>query len=163
MTHPFASFAIAFCLWFLLLFIFADVVFQKTELPPVSLTIDAAMISETEQEKKSATNSAPQEVGHEKLQRSESAAQSTAAPQKTAPLFSPLPKIPDDLREEAFDSSAVARFHIAADGVVTSVELIQPCANMRLNKLLLNSLKTWKFVSNTQGYEQDIRVNFEVK
>ena len=40
--------------------------------------------------------------------------------------------------------SAIARFQIAADGT-TTVELIKPTQNPRLNRLLLDTLRTWKF------------------
>jgi protein TonB len=41
---------------------------------------------------------------------------------------------------------ATARFHIAVDGSVT-VELVKPTQNPRLNRLLLETLKAWKFIS----------------
>jgi len=56
----------------------------------------------------------------------------------------PLPVIPDELREDAMNERARARFHIAADGSVT-VELVKPTQNPRLNRLLLDTLKGWKF------------------
>ena len=59
-------------------------------------------------------------------------------------IAQPIPDIPDDLREEALNEVAKARFHIAADGSVT-VELIKPTQNPRLNRLLLEKLKFWKF------------------
>jgi protein TonB len=164
MTRPFISFAIAFFAWFLLLVIFYFTVFKESEAPPVSITIDARMVSENEQqEKKSAKNFATKEVGKEKLQKKETAASQDSVAQKQLPLFSPLPKIPDELRDEAFNSAAVARFYIAVDGSVLNVELIHPCNNPRLNQMLLNSLKTWQFVANGQTYTQEIRVIFEVK
>ncbi len=82
---------------------------------------------------------------------------------KSLPLFNPLPQIPDDLRDEAFNSEAVARFYVASDGSVSRVELIKPCANPKLNHLLLKSLKSWKFSSGQSPSTQDIRVNFLVK
>jgi len=164
MNRPFLSFSIAVFFWFFLLGIFYFSIFKKSEAPPVSLVIDAAMISENEQEKKSTQKVASKEVGDEKIKREETSAEKVQndAQKKMPPLYSPLPKIPDDLREEAFNSSAVARFYIAQDGSVTSVELIHPCNNPRLNKLLLTSLKNWKFAA-AQNHTQDIRVNFEVK
>jgi len=79
----------------------------------------------------------------------------------------PLPKIPDDLREQAFSLTAVARFHIAADGTAT-VELATPTPNPRLNRLLLDSLRNWKFFPAMKDGRpvasvQDVRVQFEVK
>lgn len=56
----------------------------------------------------------------------------------------PMPVIPDELRDEAMHERATARFHIAADGSVT-VELVQPTQNPRLNRLLLEALRRWKF------------------
>ncbi len=83
-------------------------------------------------------------------------------PQKAALIYNPLPKIPDDLREEAFNSYAIARFKIAKDGTAT-VELIKPCSNPRLNNLLLKNLKTWKFAASNSESTQEIRVNFKVE
>jgi protein TonB len=83
--------------------------------------------------------------------------------QKIAPLFSPLPQIPDDLRSEAFSSEAIARFHIAADGLVVEVEMIKPAANPRLNHLLLRSLKNWKFAPTSAAFTQEIHVRFSVQ
>jgi periplasmic protein TonB len=59
-------------------------------------------------------------------------------------LSQPMPVIPDDLRDEAMHETATARFHIAADGSAT-VELIRPTGNPQLNRLLLKTLKQWKF------------------
>ena len=82
-------------------------------------------------------------------------------------LYQPMPKIPDDLRREAFSTSAMARFHVAADGS-TTVELLTPSQNPRLNHILLETLKTWKFAPATQGGNAtesnfDIRVHFAVE
>ncbi|WP_283744760.1 energy transducer TonB [Sideroxydans sp. CL21] len=59
-------------------------------------------------------------------------------------IAKPLPAIPDDLRQDAMNEVATARFHIAVDGSVT-VELVKPTQNPRLNRLLLGTLKFWKF------------------
>jgi protein TonB len=56
-----------------------------------------------------------------------------------------MPQIPDDLREEAFSSAALARFHITVDGSV-SVELAKPTPNPRINRILLESLRKWRFM-----------------
>ncbi len=88
---------------------------------------------------------------------------SDAVSKKIEPIYNPLPQIPDDLRQEAFESSAVARFYIASDGTVSKVDLIKPCANPRLNHLLLKSLKNWKFSSSSIDSTQEIRVNFSVQ
>lgn len=60
-------------------------------------------------------------------------------------IVRPMPQIPDDLRDGAFHAAALARFHIAVDGSVT-VELTKPTPNPRLNRLLLDSLKSWRFM-----------------
>ena len=49
-----------------------------------------------------------------------------------------------NLRQEAVNTSATVRFHVAADGTAT-VELSKPTQNLRLNRLLLDTLKNWRF------------------
>lgn len=78
------------------------------------------------------------------------AAQASTAPPASVnhgaqALVQPLPVIPDDLREEAMNEAATARFSIGADGSAT-VELVKPTQNPRLNRLLLDTLKNWKFM-----------------
>lgn len=60
-------------------------------------------------------------------------------------LIRPLPEIPDELREQAMNEAATARFTIGVDGSAT-VELVKPTQNPRLNRLLLDTLKNWKFM-----------------
>lgn len=79
------------------------------------------------------------------------------------PTFHPLPQIPDDLRDEAFSSKALARFYISVDGNVLNVELIKPCADPRLNVLLLKTLQKWKFPATNSKTTQDISVTFSVQ
>ena len=79
------------------------------------------------------------------------------------PLLAPLPKIPDELRYEAFNSNALARFYISPEGKVLRVELLEPCAHPKLNHLLLKSLSSWRFIGDGSNRIQDIRVNFLVK
>ena|GEM_PF-442204 len=55
-------------------------------------------------------------------------------------LDPPKLQIPDDMREEAFNYTVTARFHVAADGSA-KVELIKPTPNPRLNRFLLDSLR----------------------
>jgi protein TonB len=59
-------------------------------------------------------------------------------------MYAPKPTIPDDLREGAFSTMAVARFKVSSDGAV-EVSLIKPTPNPRLNQILLDTLKQWKF------------------
>ncbi len=59
-------------------------------------------------------------------------------------IYAPTPTIPDDLREDALDAVAVAHFKVGYDGQV-DVELVKPTSNPGLNRLLLDTLKQWKF------------------
>ena len=59
-------------------------------------------------------------------------------------IYAPKPVIPDDLREEAFQTVAVARFKVTYDGQV-QVTLITPTESPQLNELLLETLKQWRF------------------
>lgn len=59
-------------------------------------------------------------------------------------MYAPTPTIPDDLREGAFSTMAVARFKVSSDGSV-EVALVKPTPNPRLNQILLDTLKQWKF------------------
>ena len=58
-------------------------------------------------------------------------------------IYAPQPVIPDSLREEAFQTVAVARFKVTYDGRV-QVALITPTESPQLNELLLETLKTWR-------------------
>lgn len=59
-------------------------------------------------------------------------------------IYNPLPSIPEDLRSQAISEVAVARLHIHVDGTV-SVELVRPTHNPRINKIILDTLRTWMF------------------
>jgi protein TonB len=59
-------------------------------------------------------------------------------------MYAPTPRIPDDLREGAFQTMAIARFKVSYDGNV-EVALVKPTPNPRLNQILLDTLKQWKF------------------
>jgi periplasmic protein TonB len=82
-------------------------------------------------------------------------------------IIQPMPQIPDDMRAEAFNFAALARFHIAVDGSV-KVELAKPTPNPRLNRILLDSLKKWRFIPAIKNGKpvdstEDIVVKIEVK
>ena len=82
-------------------------------------------------------------------------------------IYRPMPAISDDLRDEAFSAAALARFDVAVDGSVTVV-LVKPTQNPRLNRLLLESLKSWRFFPEMKDGKpvpscQEIVVHFEVK
>jgi protein TonB len=65
-------------------------------------------------------------------------------------IFSPVPKIPDDLREAAFEAVAVAHFEVSYDGSV-KVTLAKPTADPRLNQILLSTLEQWRFFPAMKG------------
>ncbi|MGE8159313.1 TonB family protein [Paraburkholderia sp. NPDC080076] len=98
--------------------------------------------------------------------------QSTSQPAMSAgdaaarAIAQPLPELPDDLREQAYQTVATARFVIHADGSV-DVELLKPTPNPRLNQLLLEALRKWRFFPALQSgrpveSRQDVRVHFNV-
>jgi protein TonB len=96
------------------------------------------------------------------------ASNSAVAPAGSAArvISQPMPSLPDDLREDAYQAVAVARFDIHADGTI-EVELSKPTQNPRLNALLLETLSKWRFFPAMQGghaveSHQDVRVHFNV-
>ncbi len=82
-------------------------------------------------------------------------------------IYAPVPEIPDELRENALATVAVAHFKIGYDGRV-EVSLVQPTDNPRLNELLLDTLKQWRFAPAIKGgvaieSEFDIRIPITVQ
>ena len=67
------------------------------------------------------------------------------------------------MRKEAFETKAIARFYILANGEVEKVELIKMANSPQLNYLLLKSLRKRKFEEKMENSTQDIEVVFEVK
>jgi periplasmic protein TonB len=59
-------------------------------------------------------------------------------------IYAPTPVIPDDLREDVIQTEAVARFNVSFDGIA-EVTLEKPTSSPRLNQVLLDTLKQWKF------------------
>jgi protein TonB len=59
-------------------------------------------------------------------------------------IYAPTPVIPDDLREDVIQTEAVARFNVSFDGT-PEVTLEKPTSSPRLNQVLLDTLKQWKF------------------
>jgi len=81
-------------------------------------------------------------------------------------LSQPLPDLPDDLRDVAYRTTAIARFTVHADGT-TDIELIRPTPMPRLNRILLDALRRWRFAPATENgrpveSHQDVRVHFNV-
>ncbi|HVN86241.1 MAG TPA: energy transducer TonB [Candidatus Binatia bacterium] len=82
-------------------------------------------------------------------------------------IYAPPPKIPDDLREHVFETVAVAHFHVTFDGNAT-VSLIQPTSNPRLNLMVLDTLKQWRFFPAIRNgvaidSEFDVRIPIAVR
>jgi protein TonB len=65
-------------------------------------------------------------------------------------IYSPVPKIPDDLRDTAFEAVAVAHFEVSYDGNV-KVTLAKPTPEPRLNQILLSTLQQWRFFPAMKG------------
>ena len=82
-------------------------------------------------------------------------------------LYAPKPQIPDDLRDEVFETVAVAHFHVGFDGNA-EVSLTQPTSNPRLNTILLDALKQWRFFPAMRNgvaidSEFDVRIPISVR
>jgi protein TonB len=65
-------------------------------------------------------------------------------------IYSPVPTIPDDLRDVAFQAVAVAHFEVSYDGNV-KVTLVKPTPDPRLNQILLSTLEQWRFFPAMKG------------
>ena len=82
-------------------------------------------------------------------------------------LYAPVPKIPDDLREDAFSAVAVAHFVVDKDGNV-QVTLSKPTSNPALNQIILDTLRTWRFFPAVKdgvpvASEFDVRIPIAVQ
>jgi periplasmic protein TonB len=82
-------------------------------------------------------------------------------------LYAPVPKIPDDLREDALDTVAVAHFKVGYDGQV-DVDLVKRTSSPELNQILLDTLKQWRFFPAMRGgvaiaSEFDVRIPITVQ
>lgn len=82
-------------------------------------------------------------------------------------IVRPMPVIPDELRRDAFNAVAIVRFHVSADGTAT-FDLVKPTQNPRLNRLLIEKLREWRFFPAMRdgkpvASDQDVRITFEVK
>jgi protein TonB len=77
-------------------------------------------------------------------------------------IYAPVPKIPDELREETFVSVAVAHFRVTYDGRV-EIALVQPTSSPRLNEILIDTLKQWRFFpAMKQGIAVDSEFNVRI-
>lgn len=174
MQNPRLSFSAATMIWLILMLIISKQIFEKSTNSQTLVGIDLIMTEKVSKAQKPAKKNFQNlqkkhkpDLKSEEGQSSEELLNlsSNKNEKKIVPLYRPLPVIPDELRYEAFNSYAIASFHIAPDGSVAMVELIKPCADPRLNHLLLKSLKDWKFSAASDGkaFRQDIRVSFRVE
>lgn len=81
-------------------------------------------------------------------------------------IAQPLPSVPDELREQAYQTIATARLVIHTDGSV-AVELIRPTQYPRLNQIVIETLRSWRFFPAMQNghpieTQQEVRVHFNV-
>jgi protein TonB len=76
-------------------------------------------------------------------------------------IYAPMPTIPDDMREDALNTVAVAAFKVAVDGSA-EVTLVKPTAIPRLNYLLLSTLKEWRFFPAIKN-GQPVASQFELR
>ncbi len=79
-------------------------------------------------------------------------------------IYAPTPVIPDDLREDAIQTEAVARFKVSFDGT-SEVTLEKPTSSPRLNQVILDTLKQWKFfpaVHNGVAIESSFEVRIPI-
>jgi protein TonB len=60
------------------------------------------------------------------------------------PIYAPAPTIPDDMRDEVLEAVAVARFQVSSNGNFV-VSLTKPTDFSRLNDIILETLRTWRF------------------
>ncbi|MBF6568555.1 MAG: hypothetical protein IVW54_06735 [Candidatus Binataceae bacterium] len=82
-------------------------------------------------------------------------------------VYAPTPEIPDELRENAFNAVAVAHFKVAPDGTV-EVALIKPTSNPRINAILIDTLRQWRFFPAMKGSaaissEFDVRIPITIQ
>ena len=79
-------------------------------------------------------------------------------------IYAPVPKIPDELRENVFNAVAIAHFKVSYDGTV-EVTLATPTPEPRINQILLDTLKAWKFfpaMKNGVAVESEFDVRIPV-
>jgi periplasmic protein TonB len=82
-------------------------------------------------------------------------------------IYKPMPELPDEFRRRNIELVAVARFRVGADGSA-QVDLIEPTSDPELNRVLLESLKRWKFFPALQDGKPvashiDIRIPISVR
>lgn len=59
-------------------------------------------------------------------------------------IYAPVPSIPDDMRDEVMQATAVVRFHVSRDGE-SHATLITSTDYSELDELILETLQRWRF------------------
>jgi TonB family protein len=82
-------------------------------------------------------------------------------------IDAPAPEIPSDYQDESFKSTITARFNIAADGKV-KVDMLTGSGNEEIDKIVLTTLKKWKFQPATVDDEpvastRKLKIELEVE
>jgi len=180
MNNPIISFTISVLIWLSIIILFSYFSLKnKNDLNP-EITVDAKMVGELVEEKKRPVF---KKIINKKLHKEDQISDLKKVQEKSKELhhdhhyqenkksqqakakilYRPLPKIPYDLRREAFKTRAIARFYVNKDGSVNKLELIKASNNPRLNFLLIKQLKKWKFEEKGKDFTQDVKVSFQVK
>lgn len=79
-------------------------------------------------------------------------------------IYSPVPNIPDDMRDEVMQATAVARFHVGRDGSAT-VTLIASTEFSELDELIIDTLRKWRFhpaVKNGVAIDSEAEVRLRI-
>jgi periplasmic protein TonB len=137
---------------------------QRASPEPAIAKTDRPALPASPETNPSATSTAAVTTSSSSTSSSNTAAPSAGSAARV--ISQPMPSLPDDLREDAYQAVAVAHFDIHADGTI-EVELSKPTQNPRLNALLLDTLRKWRFFPAVQGghpveSHQDVRVHFNV-
>lgn len=144
----------------------------KTHTPAASAAPDAApaaaTVSRTENATADAHPSSPdsRDTAVDPKTTDPAADESTRGDSPARAIAQPLPAVPDDLREQAYRTVAIAYLVIHTDGSV-AVELVKPTPYPRLNQILVETLRGWRFApalhnGHPAETQQDVRVHFNV-
>jgi protein TonB len=84
------------------------------------------------------------------------------------PVYQPEPTIPDDLRDQPLDKTAVIEVTVGADGSIATAELSKGTGIRELDVLAVRTAKTWKFKPATADGEAvsgklRLRIEFKVE
>ncbi len=74
------------------------------------------------------------------------------------------PEIPDTLRNDPLDATAVVEVNVGPDGVPTGVEVSQSAGRKELDNLALNAAKQWRFkpaMRDGEPISSKVRLHFE--